>query len=539
MFSIAHFLQRKSKNLLSVDFGEGATKIVYLECAGKAYNILNYSIKKIPLDDDKASELISDFIRDFISQNSINSKDIVLTISERDSIVIKYLILPVLAGEEVFEAAKWQLKEDMPFDIENCLVDWQVIREYTEEDGAKKNGIIFILAKEDTVKKYIAIVKSAGLNPIKISSSSFNYANILSNLESTAVTAGVLDIGYQEAAMSAYYQNKLIFLRKLNFSSDKITRALTVPLSSEKGKIELSYEQAENIKDTYGIPQDLTQLVGDNIQAGQILSLIRPYLEGLVREIRLTSEYFSFAKQNLERPSIFYLAGGGAQLKNLDKYLSKEFGLQVLPLPLPGNVNTSVIKQEQFIKDAGSIVSSVGACIQGVSKINLLPPEIKEAKVAAIQGTSFRLAAIIFGAILLFTLSISQFRINDYKKRLKSADMHLAALEQVKVLKEKIDLREGLINKIEGNRIPVDGLLKLVSANIPQEVVLSELDFDQSSNTLILEGTVSSGEEAANSILTNFTQNLEKSSFCIEASLMSSQRSGAVQIFEIKCDLAS
>ncbi len=532
---LTEILKRKTKRFLSIDFGQAFVKIAYAQALPGTFVLLNYDLKKILATEDNRAEIVS-FINNFLKVNSIPEKEAFLTISDLDSVIIKHLVLPAVPKEEIQEAIKWQLKGEISFNSENAVLDWQVVREFTDEEGAKKNAITCILVKSEIIAKYLSIIGDCNLMPLVISSSPFNYAYILSRLQKNPLPTAVLDMGYKDAALCIYNNNKLNFIRNLAFSSDKLTQSLIATLTSDKGKVEVSLEKAEDIKKTFGILKDATGVLKDNIQAIQVISLMRPYLEGLVREIKRSFEYFS-SNFKEKSPSVFYITGGGANLKNLDWYLNKELEVNVSGLPLPDCINMQKIEKERFNNDQNQMLSAIGVLLADSEGINLLPQQLKTQKIELLEKVSLRMVAIILGMLLLFSLFIFKFQERDYKNRLKTTQSHLQTIEVIRVLKQKIDLREGLINKIQKNRIPVQGLLKLISNITPGNIVLNELNLDSKGHVLILRGVVSATESIAEPVLIDFIKKIETSAFSSEVALVISKNIGGIQEFEIKCDL--
>ena len=114
----------------------------------------------------------------------------------------------------------------------------------------------------------------------------------------------------------------------------------------------------------------------------------------------------------------------------------------------------------------------------------------------------------------------------------------LEDIEEIKKLKQKLDFRISLVNKIRKDKVPVDGLLKVISTIIPESINLDALILEQESHILILKGTVSPKRDSGGSILTDFMEEIETSSFFTEATLISSEMLGGIRYFEISCDLA-
>ena len=530
---LSSLLKKKARRFLSVDFGRAFVKIVHVDSEGQEFKLLNYDLKNIAQAQDKRHEL-SEFINNFLKVNSIADKEVYLTISDPDYVIIRNLTLPAIPKEEVLEAAKWELKDELPFNLDQARCDWRIVREYIDEEKAQKNEIMFIIVKAKIIDEYISLLKDCGLNPAWISSAPFNYAQIFKYSKAQLGISAILDIGHKDGTLCIYKNDKLIFLRRLIFCSDKLNQSLTATLVSDAGRMELSYEQAEHILQTFGIPQNETQALEENIPAMQILSLIRPLLEDLVKELKRSFDYFNSYFQE-DKPSVLYLTGGGANLKNLDLHLQKELNINVNRLPIPDCVYRQNIMQERLNKDQNQIISALACALTEQDAINLLPEEIKAQKVEFIEKVSLKFVTITVAAIFLFSLLVFRLEMRDYKERLKNAKIHLKTISGIKDLKQKIDLQQELIDRIQEDKTPADGILKILSLLVPRDIVLQGLSLED--HRLILTGTVTAGEDVAETVLIEFMQKLEESSFFIEATLLASRKTASAQEFEIKCDL--
>ena len=183
------------------------------------------------------------------------------------------------------------------------------------------------------------------------------------------------------------------------------------------------------------------------------------------------------------------------------------------------------------------MISLLGASIAGPGDINLLPQEIKAQRIEFLERASLRIIGITLGAIFLFSLFILKFQEHDYNKRLKNAEAHLETIKEIKEFRERIVVRQSLIDKICKNKVPTYGLLKQVSNLLPSSVILNELFLDNEQNYLILKGVVLSSGEIAEDILTDFMKKAEETSFFSETDLLFSKNTGGVQGFEIRLTL--
>jgi type IV pilus assembly protein PilM len=529
------FTRSISKRLISIDFGRAFVKIAYIEPKGKNFELLDYEIKSFSSPGDASSEAVN-FINDFIQKRSISEKGVYLTLSDPDLLVTRVLTLPILPAEEILGAAKWQLKEDLPFNIDEAIIDYRLIKEYQTEQGAKKNEIICFCAKREFIQNYLSVINKCNLSVERVSTPFNNYGNILELLRPDAEACAILDIGHAGAGVCVYRENKPYFLRTLAFSSQKITQSLTETLASDKGKIELTIEQAEDIKKTFGIPLDESGMLKDNIQAIHVISLMRPFLEGLVRELKLSFNYFS-SNFKESQPQVLYITGGGASLKNLEGYLNKELNLKVEQLPLPDSVKAGAIVKEKLSSDKNQVISSLGAVMAGTKVVNLLPEEIKGKNITLVQNTFLRIFAVILGGLFLFSLFFSFLEAKVYKKRLGISNVHLQTIQQLKSMQGDIDELESLVNKLQQNKVPVCGLLKQISIITPTSIILSGLSLDQDKRIVTLRGKVQSAGGVEEAILTDLMKTIEGTPFFGESSLVFSQNESGVQTFEIKCNV--
>ncbi|MDD5560672.1 MAG: pilus assembly protein PilM [Candidatus Omnitrophica bacterium] len=528
-------LRENSKRITCIDFGGSFIKIACLQGGDGAYKLLAYALKEF----DTASstpETLAGFLRQILENNPLFGKEAYLSISDPEGIFIKKLSLPHMPKDELLNAVKWQLKGELPFSLEESVSDLQVIREYTDSEGARKIEIFCVFARKSIINKYVSASIGCGLMPQRVSGSVFNYCGILDSLSAGPQTSAIFDIGHTHSYISIYQRNKLSFVRNLNFSASKLSASLCGALVTDRGKVEIGFERAEQLMRQEGIPLDETVKLDDGIRTGQLIPLMRPLLETVVKELERSFDYFN-SEAGCGNPEILYITGGGANLKNFDSYLAGQLKIKVEKLPLPGSLDIRDVDAERFFLEANQLSSAIGLSLSS-SGINLLPREIKNQKIELIQKTVLRTAAVAISAIFIFSWFVISFQIRDYKKRLKIARLHLQSVEEIKTIKQSVDLRGDLINRVHMGMVPCGGLLKLIGSVVPANIMLDEFDFDQSSHKMHLNGIVTASKDSAEKVLTDFMNKLEDSKFIAEANLVNSKEDEGKNTFEIVCVLA-
>jgi len=527
--------RENNKRITCIDFGGSFVKIACLQVGGDTHRLLAYALKEFDTS-SSSSEGLSVFIKQILENNSVFGKETYLSISDPEGIFIKKLTLPHMPKDELLKAVKWQLKAELPFAVEDSISDLQVIREYADSEGAKKVEIFCVFAKKDVINKYVSAVIGCGLAPQKVSSSVFNYCGILDSLSTSPQVSAIFDIGHSHSYISIYQKNKLSFVRSLNFSISKFSASLCGSLVTDKGKVEICFDKAEQLTRQQGVSLDETVMLDDGIKTGQLIPLVRPLLETVAKELERSFDYFN-SENHSGNPEVLYITGGGASLKNLDSYLAGQLKIRVEKLPLPGSLDIRNVDAEKFFSDANQLSSAIGLSLS-TSGINLLPPEIRSQKIELIQKATLRIAAVAIGAMLAFSWFAINFQIRDYKKRLKIARLHLQNVEEIKALKQTVDLRDDFIAKIHTGKVPSSGLLKLIGSVIPVSIMLNEFDFDQASHSMHLNGVVLASGDSVEKVLTDFMKALEDSKFVLEANLINSKEDQGVNSFEIECIIA-
>jgi type IV pilus assembly protein PilM len=526
---MVRFPFKRRQGVLVVEVGKADLKLAYLLLSPSKLELLSYSLHKICVEEKDPEGQITSLIQAFLRDNSISVKQAVLSIADTECVAIKYCLLPPLKRKEVLAAAVWQLKDEVHFDLERAYSDWRVVKEFTDEQGARQQGIIFAFSRKEAVEKYVDCLSKCNLRAQAIVTSALNYIDVLKGTtqEKPFNCEIILDLGQLDSALHLYVDRKLRFTRYMPVSVDSFTKALIGTLLSDKGKVELTLSDAEEIRDNIGIPQDDSAFIRDNLRAGQINSLIRPVLENLVREIRHSITYLV---SHLEepQPQVIYIAGLGAHLKGLDTYLTKELGLPVVRLAFPAILDTNQIEPEKLAGDSGKLVSCVGAVLLAARGITLLPGDLRMrwVKHALIKRLKPFVSAL--GILILSFMLISIFMLPVYSYRLKMAKDYFKDKKQLYSFFEKVRLWRELAFETSLQRVPADALLNFLSQSIPDGLCLNGLELDQYRGELTLQG-----ERRQASDLDIFLEKLRVSGFFLSLKPLAS--SG--DTFKIKCKL--
>jgi hypothetical protein len=108
---------------------------------------------------DSAS--IVESIRSLIEGLRIKTKNVAVSISGH-SVYIKIINVPNMSEEQLEESIRWEAEQQIPFDIEDVNLDFQILNEQVSPD---QMAVLLVAAKKDMINDYTAVIEEAGLQP--------------------------------------------------------------------------------------------------------------------------------------------------------------------------------------------------------------------------------------------------------------------------------------------------------------------------------------------------------------------------------------
>ncbi|MBM3251822.1 MAG: hypothetical protein FJZ11_03475, partial [Candidatus Omnitrophica bacterium] len=506
-----NLFSKKINSFIIVDIGYELT-LISIEF--KSHVIVN-GLKKIKLETYKKDEVILSSLRDFIKTNNIRHNNVILKPS-LDSLLIKRIQLPALPDDELAEAIKWQLKEDISFDLSAAVMDFSIIKKTTKEDGSKTLDIICAIAQEQEVKHQVALLKQAGLTCLSVGVLPFGYEKLIERYlaPKEEVSLGILHLSDNICYISFFKNNKLQFYRELPISVDKLKDSLKGALVSHKGRVELSAEEADEVISKIGVPESDT-VYKDKISSSQILAMIRPILERLVMEVRRSLSYYDsqFSSGIINK---VFIAGSSLTIPNIDKFLAKELSMDIGKISLKDKLMVSSSINPESLSE---VYANLGLAIDYQQNLNLLPYEFRTEKIEKLEKVSLRWVVILAILLLAVSFLFTKVRIGAYQRRLDNAKLHLETLSALKHLKVKIDELNNFVNDIRKSEPPVSLIFKKISNIASNELFFSNFSINADSKTGTVSGFIKSSNKNPDAVLTKFVRDMENSRYFSDATI--------------------
>jgi type IV pilus assembly protein PilM len=488
------------------------------------------ALKEVEFEAGNKDSVILSSLRSFLQENSILSKHVILR-PFLNSLIIKRIQLPIVPDKELLEAIKWQLKDDISFDLSEAVLDFSIIRKTTKEDGYRVFDIICAIAHEKEVNSYVLLIKQLGLSCLSVGVLPFGYEKLVERYlkQQNDDPLGILHLSQDTCCLNIFKNNKLVFYRELPISVTQLRDSLRGALVSHSGRVELSLEEADDVLFTVGVP-DKDSVYKDKINSSQILSMLRPMLERLAGEIKRSLAYYESYFQGSPVNKIF-ISGRGVGIQNIDNFLGKELSFDIAKLSikdmiaLPANVEPQAIVQNLY---------SLGLALDFKNNVNILPFEYRSEKSEKLQ--KFSLRWIAFAAFLLFFVSFIFVHagVKLYQSQLDNAKVHMNVLSEVLTIKEKNEQLNSFVKEIRDSEFPVGRMLKKISSVTPKDLFFVDLSLDCDSNKGSIKGYIKNSDKNPNVTLAKFIADMKNSAYFSEAAIskVAQNDSGGVVVTE-------
>jgi len=529
----------KKDYIVGLDIGSSSVKLAEFAQREDGLHLVRADLKEIRQTEDKAhreKEILS-ALKDLFSGIDVKKSKIILNINCPIT-TMKKVVVPHMPKGELEEGLRLEAKNYFPFPIDDTTLDFEILGDVVEK-GVRKYEVALAVSPKKTVDMYLALLEKSGIKPDSFIPCPYSLQKIAEHSVGASAGGGsasggkgkttcFVDIGELHTELVIFKGTTLMFCRKIPVTGQDFTKTMTGVLVSDRGKTELSIDEAEKIKREVGIPSEgEAKIIDDKISTTQILSMIRSPLEQLVNEIDRCFDYYREETGGGKIDSVV-LFGGGASLAGLIKFLSEGLGVEVrLGDSLEGlEAEPDAVKEKD--KTSYRLELAIGAALSEGKGINLLPPEIKEeAKRVVKRGTITGLiTAIVLVSVLLYVGM--KIKLDNFEKRISVAKLEFSGLQP----QFKKAEAHHLANMILVEEPHWEDVFKELSNVIPEDVYLTEVSMQK--GVITIKGIVAL--EDGEQLISNLILTLEQGMFESVKLLKSKDLKGKTgNEFELRC----
>lgn len=537
------FVKNGNGSVIGVSIGSGSIKLVQFVRQKDKLNLIHTaSVEITDLNKDDFKINVLKGLKEVFKGVSEKNADVICVVNCPRTSVAK-IRLPVMPEEELAQAVRWGAKNQFPFSLEEAVLDYKVLDKSMDGDNLKLNVLVATTTR-DNINLINAFFSPSdgrhGYSPdcrlTAVVPSSLALENIFTNSVGTSATFAVIEMERAITEFNVYKNGRIEFSRKLPFCGNDITLSMTKALVTPKGKVELTFEEAEQMKIKYGIPEvGQVALAEEKITPNQLLSMMRPKLELLVNEIDRSLEFYQGERG--ERINKIILRGGLARMKGLEQYLSQELDVDIKveeiadQVPVLSGITADIKKSPSHRLDL-----AIGAVLHDPQNINFLPRRTRRPQ---IDFSNKVLTAVSVAGVFL----LAGFMLVDVSLKLnKSRKKHAAVTRDYqRLVPEMKRFKEDLVFTQHLAQRPLWGtFLKGISQQVFPHMYLFQMDMDD--NQVRLKGYIVPEEgQDSGAALSQFMRDLQDGS-CPNVRLVEAKKdtdNASLAHFEIICDVTS
>jgi type IV pilus assembly protein PilM len=364
-----------------IDIGQAGLKAIRLRSTENGERVVATAFDYVPhpkilsQPDAIPEELIREAMKTFLERNKVNNDLIAISVPGQSSLA-KFIKLPPVEAGKVAEIVKYEARQQIPFDLNDVIWDYQPIGGGVEESGfmleaevglfAMKRDLVYEAMKPFTNNsKEVELVQMAPLALYNYLS--YDVLGFRKTAETPEPPAGedyyvILDMGADNTTLLVS-NGRSIWIRNVPIGGNHFTRALT-------REMKLTFAKAEHLKCNATKAPD----------PKAVFQAMRPVFNDYVSEIQRSIGYFGSVNRAAKIRKIIGV-GNGFRLAGLQKFLQQNLQYDVERLDsLNGVTGDSVLTDPLFIDNMMTFAVPYGLALQAIGKTRirttLLPPEI-------------------------------------------------------------------------------------------------------------------------------------------------------------------
>jgi type IV pilus assembly protein PilM len=469
-----------AQRAVGLDVGTSAVRAVELVLGREQVTLTRFGQVALPPGAVRGGEVIdapavAAAIRRLWREAGFRSRTVIVGVGNQ-RVVVRQADLPAMSDEDLRSALQFQAADLIPIPIEDAILDFQVIEEFTTADGDMIR-LLLVAAQRDMVRSLLAGLEGANLSASLVDLVPFalmralTQASLVSDLEPTA--EAIVCVGASITNVVVHQRGVPEFVRMLGVGGDDITQGIATELGVDADTAEDLKRRADPDS-----PDDLESRTAQIVIAQSSL---------LIEEIRGSLDYYQ-AQPEASPIGRIILTGGGSRTIGLHDSLEQTLGITVEEgHPLAGvELARTGIPEERLIENEALLSVPIGLALaarppeSGQRRISVLPVEV-------VAGRTQRRQLVLAGAgvgglflVLLLLWLARQSQVNDEKDQAAKAEQEnaslqqqVAALQSVTALDTQLAQRRQLVTNALADDIAWTRLLQEIATVIPNDVALT------------------------------------------------------------------
>lgn len=310
----------QQQRLTGLDIGSSSVKLVQL--AGTWPDMELSRIALASIADESPSSTRERAISVILESNALESTHVATSVSG-PNVAVRDLRFPKLCPEELAGAVRYEGSQVIPFDIDDCYVDYSILG--SEDEEADTIEVLFVAAGKSVVDAKSRMIQSAGLEARLVGVDMLVLLEALLRREDLPETIALVDVGASCTGIGITRGGARPFVRDLDIAGHTYTEAI----SSELG---IPLKEAETAK------------VAESRRSSAVERIIQGVTGHLVGELKRSLVYFQTRGYGSRIEKIF-LCGGSSRVPGLAETVKDALGV---PVELWSPINDVAVDGARF-----------------------------------------------------------------------------------------------------------------------------------------------------------------------------------------------
>ncbi len=349
------------RSFVGLDLGHYSLKAVQLEKTPGGWRVTKSATAPTPPDALKDGVVIDpqtmgNAIKAMLRDAGITATTATIA-AAGGSLFVRPVPFPKMSEAALRKSIKFEASRYVPGSVEDSFVEFEIMGPINET----QMNVLIVAAPKDIVDSRVQACEAAGLEVDIVDVEMFAaYRSLVEAYqdEGSLSTMAIVDIGASTTNMSVVDHGVFAMNRSIPNGGKALTDAL-------KSYFKLSDEDAEHGK----AQLDVSELLDEVPKENPPLRVLQPHLDDLVREVRRSLNYFQSQQTEGSDPRAverLVLAGGGAKLPGIARYIEHKLGL---PVQCAGVFENPRILHGSTKDDSGlELAVASGLAMRGLAK---------------------------------------------------------------------------------------------------------------------------------------------------------------------------
>jgi type IV pilus assembly protein PilM len=304
-------------------------------------------------------ERLAESLKEFFTKHKLPTKGVRLGIATNRIGVRTFDIAGIDDPKQLANAIRYRAQEALPIPIEEAVLDFHVLAEHTDGEGATTRRILLVVAYRELIDRYVDACRKAGIVLVGIDLEAFALLRALAPPQEgwggdTGAALVVVSIGHERSTFAVSDGRVCEFTRVLEWGGAALNVALARTL-------DIAPSEAESVKRQVALHANAAVPGLTAEQGAQALDAVRRQIQTFARELVSSLQFYQSQPGSLGIGEII-LTGGSAHLQGFAAQLQRLIGVKVrIGDPL---VRVKVPKRFQEPEQIGSLAVAIGLGIE-------------------------------------------------------------------------------------------------------------------------------------------------------------------------------